>query len=162
MEGDRVHEIYREWTEERPDLDHSPLLVVGRVWRAAALINRAAEEQLAEFGLTRPEFEVLSVLRRTDQPRTPGQVTREMVSSGAATTKRLDRLERAGLISREACDRDGRVAYLRLTEAGRELIDKVVPEYLDRARAELAGLTAAQREKLGELLGRLMETLEGV
>lgn len=160
MKRDRVHEIHEEWTARAPELDTSAILVIGRLVRAAALVNRAADEQLAEFGLTRPEFEMLSVLRRTGQPRTPGQLTREMLSSGASTTKRLDRLERAGLVRRESGERDRRVAYLTLTEAGEQLIDKVLPEYVAREEAELTGLAPGQRDKLGELLSRLLNTLE--
>ena len=51
---------------------------------------------------------------------------------------------------------------VRLTERGRELIDRLFPEQLERERQLLAPLEAGEREQLGVLLAKLLRSLDGV
>ncbi|MER7082067.1 DNA-binding transcriptional regulator, MarR family [Saccharopolyspora kobensis] len=159
---DAVARISAQWRAQWPDLDMSPIDVIGRVRRLAALINQLDAAAFAETGLSRMEFEVLSALRRADGGLRPSQLTRETLSSGAATTKRLARLEAEGLINRTASRRDRREVDVHLTERGRELIDRLFPDHLDRERQLLEPLEAGEREQLGALLAKLLGSLDGV
>ena len=76
-----------------------------------------------------------------------------ITSSGA--TKRLDRLERAGLIERSPDPQDRRGTLIGLTPAGRELIDGVTEAHLENERRLLSALTADEREQLADLLRKL-------
>lgn len=98
--SDAVSRFLDSWSRLRPDLDLTSMAAMGRVLRLAALMNNATEDGLADAEVTRPEFEVLAALRRSPHGLRPRQLTRETISSGAATTKRLTRLEAAGLITR--------------------------------------------------------------
>jgi len=144
-----------------PDLDTTGMAVVGRVLRLASLIRRATDDLLLANDLSRAEFDVLCALRR-NEVLNPGQISREMLSSGAAITKRLDRLERLGLVSRTASERDRRVVQVRLTDEGTELIDRLLPEHLAGEKVALANLDPARREELADLLKVMLETVEGV
>ncbi|SDY55788.1 DNA-binding transcriptional regulator, MarR family [Saccharopolyspora shandongensis] len=159
--GDVVGRISAQWREQRPDLDVSPIDVIGRVRRLGALTNQLDESAFADSGLSRMEFEVLSALRRAGGGLRPSQLTRETLSSGAATTKRLARLETEGLITRTSSRRDRREIDVRLTERGLELIDRLFPAQLERERDLLAPLAPDEREKLGELLAKVLESLDG-
>ncbi|MEV6228743.1 MarR family transcriptional regulator [Saccharopolyspora shandongensis] len=156
-----VGRISAQWREQRPDLDVSPIDVIGRVRRLGALTNQLDESAFADAGLSRMEFEVLSALRRAGGGLRPSQLTRETLSSGAATTKRLARLETEGLITRTSSRRDRREIDVRLTERGLELIDRLFPAQLERERDLLAPLAPDEREKLGELLAKVLESLDG-
>ncbi|MEU5852722.1 MarR family winged helix-turn-helix transcriptional regulator [Saccharopolyspora shandongensis] len=156
-----VGRICAQWREQRPDLDVSPIDVIGRVRRLGALTNQLDEPAFADAGLSRMEFEVLSALRRASGGLRPSQLTRETLSSGAATTKRLARLETEGLITRTSSRRDRREIDVRLTERGLELIDRLFPAQLERERDLLAPLAPDEREKLGELLAKVLESLDG-
>lgn len=159
--GDVVGRIRAQWHELRPDLDVSPIEAIGRVRRLAALVAQLDEASFSEFGISRMEYEVLSALRRAGGGLRPSQVTKETLSSGAATTKRLARLEREGLISRTASPRDRREVNVRLTDEGRELVDRVFPVQLERDHDMLAALGPADREKLGELLTKVLSAVDG-
>ncbi|MGW3469979.1 MarR family winged helix-turn-helix transcriptional regulator [Saccharopolyspora sp. NPDC000995] len=98
----------------------------------------------------------LSDLRRTGGRLRPSQLAKETLSFGAATTKRLARLEAEALITRTSSRRERRYIDVRLTSEGLELIDRLVPEQLERERALLAPLAADEREKLGELLAKVL------
>ncbi len=115
----------------------------------------------APGGATRPEFDLLGALRRTGHELTPSELVRETFSSGAAVTKRLKQLTERGLVERRGDTRDRRVAHVRLTDAGRDLVDGVLPEQLAYERAVLSGLDPAGQQELGGLLGELLGRLEG-
>lgn len=158
--GDVVGRIREQWERQRPELDVSSIDVIGRVMRLAALVTQLNEEALAPEGLARSEFEVLSALKRAGGALRPSELTRETLSSGAATTKRLSRLESAGLISRTASSRDRREVEVRLSEAGTELIDRLFPEQLAREQGVVNALDGAERDQLASLLWKALGSLE--
>ena len=76
-----------------------------------------------------------------------------LTSSG--TTKRLDKLEDAGLITREPDPNDRRGTLIALTDEGRELIDGVTGPHLANEARLLQALTGEEREQLAALLRKL-------
>ena len=81
-----------------------------------------------------------------------------MVTSGAIT-QRLDRLEARGLVTRKPSDSDGRGIHVALTEEGRTLIDRALPDHVDTEKRLLAALTPARQEALAGTLRDLLESL---
>ena len=124
MSDDIVALVVRQWQTVNPDLDTGPMELIGRINRCSALLQQAEDAPLRSEGLTRAEFELLGAVRRTDRELTPGELARETFASGAAVTKRLRVLQERGLIERRGDDRDRRVAHVRLTDAGRDLVDR--------------------------------------
>ncbi|MEG3628245.1 MarR family winged helix-turn-helix transcriptional regulator [Streptomyces poriticola] len=159
--GDTVAGVVRQWRAVHPGLDTGPMEIIGRINRCAALLQQAEDAPLRRAGLSRPEFDLLGALRRTGHELTPGELARETFSSGAAVTKRLRQLTERGLVERRADSRDRRVAHVRLTDAGRDLVDAVLPEQLGYETDALSGLPAAHRDDLAALLGDLLVQLEG-
>lgn len=82
-----------------------------------------------------------------------------MVTTGAVT-KRVDRLEEAGLVHRRRSDADGRGRVVRLTPAGRRLIDKAFAAHMTNERRLLGSLSPAQADQLEELLTTWLADLE--
>ncbi|MFI0943711.1 MarR family winged helix-turn-helix transcriptional regulator [Streptomyces sp. NPDC021020] len=158
---DTVAGVVRQWYAVRPDLDTAPMEIIGRVNRCAALLQQAEDAPLRRAGLTRPEFDVLGTLRRTGHELTPGELARETFSSGAAVTKRLKSLTERGLVDRRPDTRDRRVALVRLTDAGRDLVDGLLPEQLSYEAAVLDGVPGQAREELAARLSELLLQLEG-
>ncbi|MEU0250181.1 MarR family transcriptional regulator [Streptomyces sp. NPDC006235] len=159
--GDTVAAVVRQWQAVHPGLDTGPMEIIGRINRCAALLQQAEDAPLRRAGLTRPEFDLLGALRRTGHELTPGELARETFSSGAAVTKRLKQLTERGLVERRGDTRDRRVAHLRLTDAGRELVDGILPAQLAYETAALSGLDAPEQGELAALLGELLAQLEG-
>jgi DNA-binding MarR family transcriptional regulator len=83
-----------------------------------------------------------------------------MVTTGAMT-KRLDRLENAGLITRRPSTVDGRGRVVALTPAGRELIDQAFTAHMHNERRLLEALSADEAGRLEELLTIWLDRLEG-
>ncbi|MFI1094121.1 MarR family winged helix-turn-helix transcriptional regulator [Streptomyces sp. NPDC020917] len=159
--SDTVGAVVRQWRAVHPDIDTGPMEIIGRINRCAALLQQAEDAPLRRAGLTRPEFDVLGTLRRTGHELTPGELARETFSSGAAVTKRLKHLTERGLVERRGDTRDRRVAHVRLTDAGRALVDGLLPAQLGYEAAALSGIDGDRQEELARRLGELLIQLEG-
>ena len=151
-EKDGVDLIIEQWQRERPDLDSSPIGVVGRISRLA----RALEARL-EPGW----HDVLATLRRQGPPYRlrPTDFSGSLMLTSSGTTKRLDRLEAAGLIEREPDPSDRRGTLITLTPKGRSVIDGVTAAHLANERDLLGGLSEADRRRLADLLRKLQLSL---
>lgn len=160
---DAVDRITAQWRRERPDLDRSPMEVIGRISRVSALLQRELERVFAEHGLTGGDFDVLATLRRSGAPYrlTPGELSRSTMVTTGGMTKRLDRLESAGLIRREPDARDRRGKLIALTDVGRAVIDEALVAHLRNEERLLAGLSAPKRAQLASLLRELLLLLDG-
>ncbi|MFF4315361.1 MarR family winged helix-turn-helix transcriptional regulator [Streptomyces sp. 900105755] len=158
---DTVAAVVRQWRSVHPALDTGPMEVIGRINRCAALLQQAEDAPLRRAGLSRPEFDLLGALRRTGHELTPSELAKETFSSGAAVTKRLKQLTERGLVERRGDARDRRVAHLRLTDAGRDLVDGILPEQLAYETAVLSVLAPEGQGELAGLLAELLGRLEG-
>jgi len=159
---DRAAKAIEQWKRERPDLDVSPMGVLGRLNEASSLIARDRLAPLfARFGLQAGEFDVLATLRRSGAPYalTPTALYEATMVTSGAMTNRLDRLEKAGLILRGPHPNDRRGIVVQLTEKGLALIDAAVTAHVANEHEILAGLTGAERETLAQLLGKLIESV---
>ena len=148
---DRAAKAVEQWKRERPDLDVSPMLVLGRLNEASSLIARERLAPLfARFGLQAGEFDVLATLRRSGQPYalTPTALYEATMVTSGAMTNRLDRLEKAGLILRGPHPNDRRGIVVQLTEKGLALIDEALTAHVANEHEILAGLSSAERETL--------------
>ena len=158
---DAVDLILQQWARERPDLDCSPMGVIGRISQLQREVHLAQRATFARHGLDAPSFDVLAALRRAGPPYqlTPTALMRTALVTSGAITQRLDRLEERGLITRERSDADGRAVVVTLTAAGRAALDAALPDHLETERRLLAGLPEAERTQLTELLRLFLVTL---
>jgi DNA-binding MarR family transcriptional regulator len=159
---DQVDVIVSQWADERPDVDASPMHVVGRVTRLAADLDQMLAPIFAAHGLGDGEFDVLASLRRSGgaYELSPGDLGASMMVTSGAVTKRIDRLERAGLVTRHVSEQDARARLIRLTAAGRRLVDTAIEEHVANELRLLAGLTAGERDSLASLLRKLGTSIE--
>jgi DNA-binding MarR family transcriptional regulator len=151
---DRVARIQQEWARERPDLDVTPQGVIGRLHRLAGHLTEQLCVVYRRFGLAEGEFDVLAALRRAGEPfeRAPGELAAFTMVTTGAMTKRIDRLERDGLVTRRPSATDGRGRVVALTPAGRELIDQAFTEHMRNERRLLDSLTPADAARLESIL----------
>src|SRR3954469_1593798 len=138
------------------------MLVVGRLLRLAQLLDGRLRPPFAAEGLANGDFDVLAALRRGGEPFLvrPVELSRSLMVTTGAITKRLDRLEAQGLVARESTDDDGRGKLVRLTPAGVATTDRMMAVHLQNQRRLISGLAPADRDQLAELLGRLTASVE--
>lgn len=154
MQRDRVARIQEDWRRERPDLDVSPMGVIGRLHRLAAALTEELVAVYGEYGLGEGEFDVLATLRRAGAPfeRAPGDLAHHTMVTTGAVTKRIDRLVDAGLVSRRQSEVDGRGRVVALTPAGVELIDRAFEHHMRNEARLLGELSPDEAGRLEGLL----------
>ena len=151
---DAVDRIVEQWTARRPDLDSSPIGVIGRVSRLSRLVDRRLAENFAHFGLENWMYDVLATLRRSGPPYelTAGMLVRRTMVTTGAITNRIDRLAERGLVERSADADDRRRVIVRLTADGLALVDEVATAHMAVEHEILGGLSPRQRDELADLL----------
>lgn len=152
---DQVDRIQAEWRRERPDVDVGPQAVLGRLHRLAARLTDELVAVYAEHGLTEGEFDLLCALRRAGAPfaRQPAELARSTMVTTGGTTKRIDRLEAAGLVRRvRPRDGDRRALLVQLTATGRRRIDRAFEAHMANEARLVGQLSRTDRADLERVL----------
>jgi DNA-binding MarR family transcriptional regulator len=157
-----VDHLLDDWARERPDLDFTPVGVINRLGRVRGHLERHLAEVFAGHDLTPADFHALINLRRSGSPYCMPQA-RLMEALGLTSgtvSLRLERLVKAGTVTREPDPDDRRGTLVRLTEEGQRLFDAIAPEHLANEDQLLSALTEDQRRVLADLLRHLLASLE--
>jgi DNA-binding MarR family transcriptional regulator len=159
---DAIDRVEAAWRRERPDVDVSSVGIVSRIWRISRHLEQARKERLAEHGTDRVTLDVLAMLRRSGPPfrMTAGELTHHSLISSGGVSQRLEKLERAGLVTRHIHSNDRRRIDVELTAAGVELIDSILADLMAHEAALLDSLDPSEREDLRRILKRLLARFE--
>lgn len=162
MDADPVDVILGQWHRERPDLDVSPMGIIGRMGRLAKYLERSIQETVSDFGLNGGEFDVLATLLRSGQPYqlSPTDLFNTMMVSSGTMTHRIDRLEQADLVKRTPDPSDRRGMLIQLTDKGFNVIEQAVEAHVANGHRFLIVLDEAERKVLAQLLRKLLISFE--
>lgn len=162
--GDSVDRVLEQWRAERPDLEASPMGIVGRIQRASRLLERGLSENFARHDLQLWEFDILGTLRRAGPPHrlTAGALSASSMVTSGAITNRIDRLVARGLVTRETDPDNRRSVVIALTPSGLSLVDDVLVPHVTNEDRLLASLSEEEREQLASLLRTLLVGLGDV
>ena len=117
-----------------------------RSWRAylvgtTLLMDRLDRELREQHDLSLPEYEIL--VRLSESPGHRMRMAELAVSlshSRSRVTHTVARLERAGLVQREACLSDGRGVEATITDRGVDVLEKAAPTHVAGVRRLLVDL----------------------
>jgi DNA-binding MarR family transcriptional regulator len=162
MRQDFIDMILDRWARERPDLDVSPMGVIGRISRACRVLEEEMSNIFSAYGLNRGEFDVLAALRRAGRPYRlkPTELSSDLMVTSGGMTNRLDRMEKSGLIVRQPDPTDRRGVLVCLSEHGRRLVDEILGAYVENQHRLLGSLDQADRDALANILRKLLLPLE--
>jgi MarR family 2-MHQ and catechol resistance regulon transcriptional repressor len=132
-----------------------------RALNAYIRLTRAAEALSARLlsgekleGLTVSQLGVLDALLYLG-PMHQKDLAEKILKSSGNLTLVIDNLEKRGLVQRERQGSDRRFVTIFLTEAGRALIERVMPRHADEITAVMSALTPDEQQTLGELCKKL-------
>ena len=123
----------------------------------AALARRFSNELLTGHGLTLNDYEVLLHLAHAPDRRLRRvDLANSILLTPSGITRLLEGLERCGYVERGACERDARVTYAVLTDAGYEKLREAAPTHIGGIKGVFEErFSLAELATLGELLERL-------
>ncbi|NYI04688.1 MarR family winged helix-turn-helix transcriptional regulator [Allostreptomyces psammosilenae] len=139
--------------QDSPALDGTDLLTFAVLLRRMnGEFNRVAHEFAGAHGLHPTDIHALSVILDADvtegRPMTPGRLRERLNLTSGAVTACIDRLERAGHITRVRDAEDRRVVHLRYEAAARDLARRY---FEPLARSTEAALARFDEEQLGTI-----------
>jgi DNA-binding MarR family transcriptional regulator len=121
-------------------------------------MRRAFDARAREIGVTRPQWQVLVVLRRNEGINQGGLA--ELLEVEPITVCRMvDRLQEAGLVERHPDPTDRRSWRLHLTKRATGLLAKLKPLGDDMLEEALTGVADEQREVLSAILQQIRNNL---
>ncbi|MFD1384886.1 MarR family winged helix-turn-helix transcriptional regulator [Rhodanobacter aciditrophus] len=158
--SDHVTKILNQWANVRPDLDCTPMGIIGRVGRLEKFLSPEIEKVISDHNMSRIEFDLMATLRRSDTPLTPTELYKATLLSSGAVSVKLDKLVTQGWVERLHNETDRRSCRVALTQLGKEIIDPAVNAHVTNQKKLLDSLTAEEHEVLGNLLGKWLGDLE--
>lgn len=158
MTKDHVDFVIEQWHDERPDIDPSPMAVIGRLVRLNAIISNELQQVFSQYELNLGEFDVLATLLRSGKPYAlmPNNLLKSLMLSSGAMTNRIDRLESKNLVQRRPDSADRRSIIVSLTPEGLDLINIVISHHVNKGSELLSGLSKDEQETIAGLLKKLL------
>lgn len=155
---DYIDNALEKWAEIAPAYDPATVALIARLLLVARVMETLLARTAAQRGLNAVDVIVLGTLRRMGPPHesTPTNLSRTSVISPPGTAKRLDRLERLGLIVRLPNQKDRRSSLVRLTERGREMHDEIVNQQFSSNYAVIFDLPREDRMHMARVLRHLL------
>ncbi|NQV26449.1 MAG: MarR family transcriptional regulator [Rhodopirellula sp.] len=127
------------------------------VVRGFGAIARRMGPHYARFGLTPPQFQMLTVLNRLrGEQVTQRRLGRELYVSFPNITVMLTRLEQLGLIERKVNPADRRERFVSITREGRSLLKTIWEEQPAQLESVMAGLDDDERRQLARLMNKMI------
>lgn len=122
-----------------------------RLIRIVQKITRNAEGDLADAGLTGPQFNLLVHIQSTPRVSQKELAQRLKVTKGNIS-QLIEKLEHKGLLVKH---REWRNSHLTLTHAGEKLVERLLPEHDAFIERQFANLTSDEKQQMLTILVKL-------
>jgi DNA-binding MarR family transcriptional regulator len=143
------------YNPETYDFRNGVLPLIGRT-RAAFFA--ALETRLTPFDLKSVDYLVLKAVANNID--TASAVCLQIAHDPGAMTRKIDALEKRGLLRRVRSDEDRRAIRLELTPEGKKLYPKLIAVSVGLANELLRGFTKAEARQLEDMLKRVLANAE--
>lgn len=138
-----------KFVKRYPDADIAAISDFVNLLRASSDISTALDKLLAKHELLQGRWWVLVLLMRQDDlTSTPTDLAEKAGVTKATMTGFIDGLVREGLVTRITDDADRRKLLIKLTDAGQQKLDMVLPDYYNKVSSLMSLLDAEQRKSL--------------
>lgn len=132
--------------------------------RTYGLLERFMQPYFAKFGISGSGWGVLRNLQRAESEGSSGlrlsELSERMLIRPPSVTGVVDRLERDGLVARRNDPTDQRAKRVGLTQAGRQLVQRVLIGHQRQIDSAMGGLSEKEQSQLLRLLTQMREHLE--
>jgi DNA-binding MarR family transcriptional regulator len=112
-----------------------------------------------EFALTPSQYNILRILRGEAKPLPILEIASRTVTVVPGITGLIDRLEEAGFVERQRCEKDRRVIFVALSAKGLKTLAAIDQPLLDLHKKLLGKLSQTELKELSRLLEKIRESL---
>lgn len=146
-----VGNIQAEIKQGKPLTPEQEVLLT--IERTADAFHRKVAELFKPYGLSPTQYNVLRILRGAGKDGLPcGAIAERMVTRDPDITRLLDRLDKAGYITRERGQRDRRVVFTTITDAGLKVLKQLDKPVQEMGGTLVKNLSKGQMQQLVALL----------
>jgi DNA-binding MarR family transcriptional regulator len=139
-----------------PEIDISSVEACLAFLDTSTAFYHAVDRYLAQHKLSRGKFTLLMQLVEADEAGLlPSEFAERAGLTRASVTSLLDGLERDQLITRQPHPIDRRMLSVHMTEKGRELMNKILPQHFTWIRVWMQNLSDSEQQTLIKLLTKL-------
>ena len=149
-----------EFAREFPGASQSANATAVALVRTAAALTALFDEALRPLDLSASARQALAVLEGAGGTLSPTTLSERMMVTTASITSLLGTLERRGLITRLSDPTDRRKQLVSITDAGRELVNQVLPALMALQTAVMTELSEPQRRLLQRMLEIVREAID--
>jgi len=142
------------------DTAHEALL---NIYFTASIMKKRADAFFDQFGLTDVQFNLMELLHYQSGKEgglSQAQISDMMLVNRANITALIDRMEKAGIVTRTAHSNDRRFNIIKLTAKGEKLFAKVEPLYIEQVHKAMSSLDESRLQKLMTMLEKVRGTLQ--
>lgn len=127
--------------------------------RTHALLSSEFKQKLFRpAGLSHEKYNVLRILAGEGRPMQIYEVAERMIAPRTDISRLMERLVTSELVSRERCEEDGRVVWVKLTAKGRSVLKKLDKPVIDLHASQFGNLSERELETLNRLLFKARES----
>jgi MarR family transcriptional repressor of emrRAB len=158
---DKLEDNLRSMASRMPDLPFTEVLLCRLVMYAGREMAAGLEQMIRPFGLSEPEFRVLTTLfSQPDGVAHPSDLCSRASQSPANVSRISDALVSRDLITRVLSVHDRRRMVLRITEQGEELVRQLYPKMFQSLRETMSEFPQAEQRQMIAQLKRLCTQMD--
>ncbi len=140
-------------------VDPTTILIIMWAGRLSRRVDAFYQEKLRPHGLQYSDYSVLSMLCFSGA-MSPKQINRYLAITSGGLTKAIQRLEKAGLLTREPDPADGRGTRISLSKKGERSVTRMLQEDVKAHEELFRELSSAERKRIAASLRDLLDAFE--
>ncbi len=141
-------------------MDNQELFELSKSFMRTDRFHRTAVESAVKaLGIHRSQHMMLMHLACCPEPQTQVELAKAFEISAAAVTVTLQKLEKAGLVSRSSSGGDERLKVISLTENGKAMVEKTRELFRSIDEAMFADITEEELTMFASCMTRMQDNL---
>src|ERR1700683_1432233 len=126
------------------------------ILRTASELSHSADKFLREFDITQQQYNVLRILRGAGaEGLCRNEISARMVAAAPDMSRLLDRMEKAGWITRERAEDDRRQVSTFITDSGKKLLTIIEGPVHQKINQLFEGVKSADLKMLVAVLAQI-------
>ncbi len=122
----------------------------------ASTLRAEMDRRFGAHGVSNEQYNILRILKGAPEGHSCGAVADRMIDRSPDITRRIDGLEKAGLVERMRSDTDRRVVITKITSAGITLLTTIEPDIVEYNSQIGGNLTDEEWSELASLCDKLI------
>ncbi|WP_141433206.1 MarR family winged helix-turn-helix transcriptional regulator [Bacillus sp. 03113] len=122
--------------------------------KATKSVQDKMKIDLNKYGLTWTEFSVLEILYRNGK-QTVQQISKAVLLASSSMTYVIDKLQEREYLIRSDCRQDRRTVYVSITDKGKALMDRCIPEHQKFIQDLFQEINLDEKKMMISLLGKI-------